>query len=406
MLICQKIALDPTLEQAALFHAHAAAARIMRNDLLALWMDEGQRLPGFRFKLGELRPAANRRKFQNHPWMRELSQNAVKGGAIDAEDAISRYYVKQCRRPKFHGKNARKRFRADNGVGTIRVDGNRLALPAKMGGPVRMLEPLRWPGKTVRECRISLRAGRWHASVRLEISEGEYGKNRGEGRAGMDLGMETLATIAWPDGSIEKVCVPEPHRLALKALRRANRRLSRRKKGGKNWQKAKLELQRKHGRMANIREDFLHKLSDRLTANCQTLTVESLSIKGWQRRWGRKTADLAPGELLRQLEYKANWRGNEFVRAAWHYPSSQICHGCGERGRKLALNEREWVCPACGTKLDRDGNAAENLRDYGPELPGDCPRSQCKTPAVGAVGVEVGTTADYSALAEIRPDCG
>ena len=112
--------------------------------------------------------------------------------------------------------------------------------------------------------------------------------------------------------------------------------------------------------MANIREDFLHKLSDRLTANCRTLTVESLSIKGWQRRWGRKTSDLAPGELLRQLEYKASWRGNEFVRAAWHYPSSQICHGCGERGRKLALNEREWVCPACGVKLDRDGNAAEN----------------------------------------------
>ena len=153
MLICQKIALYPTLEQAALFHAHAAAARIMRNDLLALWMDEGQRLPGFRHKLGKLRPLANRRKFQNHPWMRELSQNAVKGGAIDAENAIRRYYAKQCRRPKFHSKNARKRFRADNGVGTVQVDGNRLALPAKMGGPVKMLEPLRWPGKGYLSCR-------------------------------------------------------------------------------------------------------------------------------------------------------------------------------------------------------------------------------------------------------------
>ena len=239
MLICQKIALDPTLEQAKLFHAHASAARIMRNDLLALRVDEGRRLPGFRYKLGDLRPVANRQKFQRHPWMRELSQNAVKGGAIDAEDAISRYYAKQCRRPKFHGKNARKRFRADNGVGTVRVDSNRLALPAKMGGPVKTLEPLRWPERVIRECRVPLRAGRWYASVRVEISEGEYGKYHGEGRTGIDLGLETLVTIAWPDGSIEKVCAPEPYRRALKALRRANRKLSRRRKGGKNWQKAK-----------------------------------------------------------------------------------------------------------------------------------------------------------------------
>ena len=206
----------------------------------------------------------------------------MKGGAIDAEDAIRRYYVKQCRRPKFHGKNARKRFRADNGAGTVQVDGNRLALPAKMGGAVKMLEPLRWPSKAVRECRISLRAGRWHASVRLEISDGEYGKGHGEGRAGMDLGMEALATIAWPDGSIEKVeCASNrysrrrwPPCAAPTASWPGGRR------GGRNWQKAKTELQRKHGRMANIREDFLHKLSDRLTANCRTLTVESLSHQG------------------------------------------------------------------------------------------------------------------------------
>ena len=406
MLICQLIGLDPTARQECLYHSHAAAARVMRNDMVALWKDEGKRLPGFRYRLKELRPVVNRSKFQQHPWMKELNQNAVKGGAIDAEDAITRYYSGQNRRPKFHGKNVRKRFRADNGVGTVRIEGNRLMLPEKMGGTVRMLEPLRWPGKVIRECRISERGGRWYASVRMEISEGEYGKAHGEGRCGIDLGLSTFATVAWPDGSVEKVDAPEPHKQALTALRRANRKLSRRKKGGKNWQKVKLELQRRHSRMAYIRKDFLHKLSDRVTANCRTLTVESLSIKGWQRRWGRKTADLAPGELLWQLEYKANWRGNEFVKAAWHYPSSQICHCCGERGRKLALKEREWVCPACGVKLDRDGNAAENLRDYGPELPGDCPRSQCKTPPSGAVGVEVGTTADYSASAEIRLDCG
>ena len=406
LLPCQMLALGPTLRQDGLYHSHAAAARIMRNDTIALWKDEGRRLPGFRYKLAELRPVVNREKFQRHPWMKELSQNAVKGGAIDAEDAITRYYTGQNRRPKFHGKSARKKFRADNGIGTVRIEDNRLVLPEKMGGPVKLLEPLRWPGKVIRECRISLRGGRWYASVRVEITREEYGKTHGEGRCGIDLGLSTFATIAWPDGSREKVDAPQPHRAAMKGLRRSNRKLARRKKGGKNWHKAKNELQRRHGRMTDIRKDFLHKLSDRVTANCRTLTVESLALKGWQRRWGRKASDLAPGEFLRQLGYKAEWRGNLQVKAEWSYPSSQICHDCGERYGKLALDIREWVCLACGVKHDRDGNAAANLRDYGPELPGDCPRSQCKTPHGGAVGAEVGTTADYSALAEIRPDCG
>ena len=266
------------------------------------------------------------------PWFREVSQNAVKGGYIDAQDAIDRYNEGQNRRPKFHGKSQRLAFRADNGVGTIRVSGRYLLLPEKAGGAVKLKEPLRWPGKEIRTCRIWQKAGKWFATLTFEITPEEYGVKCGDGVVGIDLGLKTFATIAWPDGTVEKVNAPEPHKRSLRALRRANRRLSRKQKGSQNRRKAVKAVGRQYYRMANIRKDFLHKLSHRVTAGAETVVVESLSVKGWQKLWGRKASDLAPGEFLRQLGYKAEWRGGEFIKADWHFPSSQLCSHCGERG--------------------------------------------------------------------------
>ena len=364
MLVCQVIELRPTAGQVEIFRSHGHAARIARNDLIALWRDEGRRLPGFRFKTGELRPQVNRGKYEAHPWFKGLSQNAVKGGMIDAVDAIERYYRGQNRRPRFHGKTRALAFRADNGPGTVKVEGKVITIPAKAGGQVRMKEVLRWPGKVIRECRIKERAGRWFASVRVELDPTEYLHQCGTGVLGIDLGLKTFATIAYPDGTIEKVEAPQPFKQSLKALRRAQRRLSRRQKGSKNRQKAREAVAKRHSRMASIRKDFLHQLSHRITANAETVQVESLSLKGWQRRWGRKTSDLAPAEFLRQLEYKATWKGGELVRADWHFPSTQICNACGERGSSLSLDVREWTCHCCGSILDRDGNAALNIRNW------------------------------------------
>ena len=316
--------MQPREGQEWAFRSHAAAAGIARNDLIALWREEGKRLKGFRFKTVELRPEVNRVKNAAHPWFRELSQNAVKGGMIDAVDAIERYYK---------GQNRRLRFRIDNGVGTVRMDNSQLLLPRI--GRVRMKEELRWPGLAIRECRIREHGGRWYASVRVEIGEEEYTHHCGNGVLGIDLGLKTFATIAYPDGTIEKVQAPEPLKRSLRCLRRSQRKLARRKVGSRNREKARRHVGRRHRRMANIRQDFLHQLSHRITANAHTIQVETLSIKGWQRMWGRKTSDLAPGELLRQLEYKAQWRGGTFLKVARDFPSSQTCHNCGNIAGKL-----------------------------------------------------------------------
>ena len=381
MLICQVIELNPTPAQRDAFVSHAHAARIARNDVIALWREESKRMPGFRLKTGQLRPWVNRDKFDRHPWFRDLSQNAVKGGAIDAEDAIKRFYKGQNRRPRFLGRTSALRFRIDNGVDTVKVADGRLVLP-KIGN-VKLKESLRWD-RPIRECRIREKAGRWYASVGLDIDASEYPHRCGQGVLGVDLGLRTFATIAYPDGTIEKIDALEPFKRSRRALRRAQRKLSRRKKGGKNWLKAKKDVARRHRRMTDTRKDFLHQLSHKLTAHVEVIQVESLSVKGWQRRWGRKTSDLAPGELLRQLEYKATWRGGQLIKADWHFPSTQICHDCGAQSGRLRLSVRRWTCVSCGSIHDRDGNAALNIRDYGPGAHRSLPVDDTVRPAMPA----------------------
>ena len=114
--------------------------------------------------------------------------------------------------------------------------------------------------------------------------------------------------------------------------------------------------------MADIRADFLHRLSTRLVRENQTVVVESLNVAGMMRnrRLARYVADAAWGEFLRQLEYKCTWYGRTFVKVDRFFPSSKTCSACGHHFEGLPLNVRQWTCPQCDTHHDRDVNAAKN----------------------------------------------
>ncbi|MCY4364844.1 MAG: transposase [Chloroflexi bacterium] len=105
---------------------------------------------------------------------------------------------------------------------------------------------------------------------------------------GIDLGLETFATIAYPDGTIEKVRALEPLKPSLRALRRSHRKLARRKEDSNNRARARRDLGRRHRWLANIRKDFLHQVSHRITASAEVIQVEDVSLKGWQRMWAKK----------------------------------------------------------------------------------------------------------------------
>lgn len=142
--------------------------------------------------------------------------------------------------------------------------------------------------------------------------------------------------------------------------------MSRRINGSSNNGKARIKVARLHEKISNQRRDYLHKLSHKFVHESQvdTICVEDLNLLGMQKLWGRKTNDLSWHEFTRQLHYKCDWIGKNFVKIGRFDPSSKMCSNCGNI-TKLELSDRNWTCSRCSITHDRDINAARNIKDFG-----------------------------------------
>ncbi|MFF4815583.1 RNA-guided endonuclease InsQ/TnpB family protein [Kitasatospora sp. NPDC001309] len=252
------------------------------------------------------------------------------------------------------------------------LDSNTVRLPAI--GDVTTCEDMSWLtsrmatgearilGATVRE-----QAGRWWVSLQIEVDRDGVNKRRQVSHdapaCGIDLGSKTFAVIRDSDGTRREIDAPKPLKAALRALRKANRKLSKSKEGSKNRGKAHRRVSRIHLRVADRRKDFLHKTTTELTRTKSAIAVETLHVKGMvkNRRLSRAISDAGFGEFVRQLEYKADWYGSRIWTADRCFPSSKTCGDCKRINQGLVLSDRVWVCPGCGVHHDRDDNAAGNL---------------------------------------------
>lgn len=178
--------------------------------------------------------------------------------------------------------------------------------------------------------------------------------------AGMDFGLKDFLTIS--DGS--KVVAPEPMKKALKQLKRANRALSRKKKGSNHRKQTKRSLAKLHCRISNQRKDFQFKLAKSLVWRFKTIAIEDLNLTGMKALWGRKVSDLGFASFVSILEHQATKTGSTIVKIDRWCPSSKECHCCGTINKKLSLRDRIWTC-ACGATHDRDLNAAINIQRVG-----------------------------------------
>ncbi len=134
----------------------------------------------------------------------------------------------------------------------------------------------------------------------------------------------------------------------------------------RNWDKAKIRVVRTHLRVANIRQDFLHKTSTRLCRENQAMGIETLSVRGMManHRLARSVADQGFGQFFALLQYKAQRYGTQLVEADRWFPNSKRCStpGCGKTKKDLTLKDRVWTCPSCRITHDRDINAAITLK--------------------------------------------
>ena len=178
---------------------------------------------------------------------------------------------------------------------------------------------------------------------------------------GYDFGLKHFLTA--DDGSA--IDSPEWYKASLKELRQAHRALSRCQKGSNNRRKALLHLNRVYERISNKRRDWFFKLVKRLVGENAVICLEDLNLDGMKRLWGRKVSDYAFAEFVGILEYAASQAGTTVVKIDRWAPSSKVCHICGGRNDSLSLDTREWDCPQCGAHLDRDVNAAINIKNIG-----------------------------------------
>jgi putative transposase len=178
---------------------------------------------------------------------------------------------------------------------------------------------------------------------------------------GVDLGVKQLAVLS----NGEQIEGTKPHKNLLDKLRRLNKSLSRKVKGSKNWLKSKLKLSKLHARIANIRKDALHKLTTKLVQEFDVIGIEDLKVSGMVRnhKLARSILDMGFSEFRRQLEYKSVIAGLKIVFANRFFPSSKMCSRCGNVKSDLTLSDRVYCCNNCGFKLDRDLNAAINLKN-------------------------------------------
>lgn len=182
---------------------------------------------------------------------------------------------------------------------------------------------------------------------------------------GMDFGLKTFLTLS--DGT--RIESPEFFRKGMKDIRRANKALSGKKKGGGGYGKAVRHLYRRHEYIADCRRDWFFKLSHELCSKYGIIAIEDLDMKGLSRLWGRKIHDYAFSEFVEILEWTAIKHGTHIVKVDRFYPSSQTCSRCGALNPEMKdLDRRTFRCDVCSMEADRDFNAAVNIRNEGLRL--------------------------------------
>lgn len=364
----------PTEEQAIFFAKTFGCVRKVYN----LMLDE--RIKAYQVmkndpsqKLKKPTPA----KYKNdYPYLKEVDSLALANAQLNLDKAYNNFFRdKRVGFPNFKSKSSPvQSYTTNNQNGTISLVDNKYIKLPKLKSLVR-IKLHRQPQGTIRSATISRHAsGNYSLSLLCKEEIPELPKTNAA--IGIDLGITDFAILS--DG--QKIDNPRFTAEMEQKLKREQRKLSRRgmraKKAGKklseakNYQKQKRKVARLHEKVKNQRNDFLNKLSTDLIKNHDVICIEDLHTKGLLRnhKLSKHISDVSWSSFVTKLQYKANWYGREIIKVDRWYPSSQICSSCEHKDGKKALHIREWTCPACHTRHDRDINASINILNEGLRL--------------------------------------
>jgi putative transposase len=292
-------------------------------------------------------------------WLNEVSSVPLQQAIRHQQVAYTNFFAGRAKYPRY--KSRGRRQSAEYTRSGFRYRDGALFL-AKTDAPLKFtwswpdIDPASIDPTTVTVSRDS--DGRWYVSLAVDVPDPEQLPATGR-TVGIDLGIKDFAVTS--DG--EKI--PNPRHLERKArnLARYQRRQARCRQGSANRAKAKAKVARAHRKVRAARTDFLHKTSTRLVRSHDVIVVEDLAVKNMVRNHSlaRAISDCGWGTFRQMIEYKTARYGRHVAVIDRWYPSSKTCSACGHLLGELSLSTRHWTCPACGTRHDRDVNAAKNI---------------------------------------------
>lgn len=379
MLKSYKYKLKPNEEQDVLLNKHFGSIRFAYNYFLSERRKEYEANKQTLTYNDNAKALTQLKKQEEYTWLKEVNSQSLQYSLKSLDGAYINFFKKRAQFPRFKSKHNKNSFCVPQ---YVKLEGNNLIMP-KFKDPIKVVLHRTFKGK-VKQCTLSKTpTNEYFVSILVETEHKKLNKTGKQ--AGIDLGIKDFAITS--DG--KKYKNNRYTKKYARKLKKEQQNLSKKQKDSNRYNKQKIKVARLYKKITNSRNDNLHKVSTQLVKNYDIIFLESLNIKGMmskckpkkdengkflpngqsaKRGLNRSIADANWSKFISILEYKAKWNDKQIVKIGRFYPSSKSCHKCGFINQNLTLRDREWICPECNSKLDRDLNAAINILIEGSKI--------------------------------------
>lgn len=345
--------LKPNKEQEILLNKHFGCSRFIYNHFLNQRKEQYQKNRKSDNYYEQAKTLTNLKKQEDYVWLKEVNSQMLQHTLRHLENAYLSFFRGNTQFPRFKSKKSKNSFTIPQ---HIKISNNRIYIPKfKTGIKVNIYREILGKIKCITISKTP--SGKYFVSI---LTEQEYKSSKKTNKSiGIDLGIKDFAILS----NNFKYKNNRYIKTYERKLAKAQQHLSRKQKGSNSFEKQRRKIALIHEKIHNTRTDNLHKISTDLIKNYDVICLEDLNIKGMVKnhRLAKHISDVSWGTFIQFLEYKANWNDKKIIKINRFYPSSKTCHNCGYIKQDLKLFMREWICPSCNNKLDRDYNAAKNI---------------------------------------------